>query len=126
MINFFKKIPPEWTLRLGLGLMYLYSSYDIFFNTQQWKGYIPGWFFNAIIPIMTIDTYLKLQAIGEFAIALVLLAWFLPKRAVFIASFLAAFEILSILIFVGIDRTTFRDIGLLGAAVGLFLIQEIL
>ncbi len=122
-MNFINKIQAEWPLRLGLGLMYLYSSYDIFYHTQNWKGYIPQWFFHLIIPIMSIDLYLKLQAVGEFVIALLFLAWFSGKWGVRIAAILSTIEMLAIILLSGIDNVTFRDIGLLGASLSLLIIS---
>ena len=55
--------------------------------------------------------------------AAVFLAWFLPRGAIRIASGLAALEIAGILLFTGIDLITFRDIGLLGAALALFFLS---
>ncbi|MBI3442245.1 MAG: hypothetical protein HY007_00525 [Candidatus Sungbacteria bacterium] len=115
---------PEWMLRLGLGLVYLYSSYDIFYNTQQWKSYVSPWLFHLITPVMPLDIFLKVQATGEFILALVLIARFFGARGVRIAALLATLEMAFILLFVGIDRITFRDIGLLGAALALFFMQR--
>ncbi|MBI3421199.1 MAG: hypothetical protein HY006_03985 [Candidatus Sungbacteria bacterium] len=96
--NLLKKISPEWPLRLGLGLMYLYSSYDIFYNTQQWKSYIPPWLFHLITPIISLDLFLKVQAIGEFVLALLLIAWFSGTRGVRVAAVLATVEMAFILL----------------------------
>lgn len=123
MTNIFKKLNPEWPLRVGLGLMYLYSSYDIFYHPQVWKGYIPSWFFHLITPVMSIDFYLKIQAVGEFAIAVFFFAWFLGKWGVRVAAFLSSVEMAAILLMVGIDNIVFRDLGLLGASVALFIIS---
>lgn len=120
-MKFSLKVSAEWPLRLGLGIMYLYSGYDIFFNTQQWKGYIPSWFFHIITPITSLDSYLRVQAIGEIALAIIFVSWFLPRRIVLIAAMLASIEMAFILLFVGIDRVTFRDIGLLGGTLAILL-----
>jgi len=122
-MNILKKLNPEWPLRLGLGLMYLYSSYDIFYHIQNWKGYIPSWFFHLVTPIMPLDLYLKLQAVGEFMIALLFLAWFSGTRGVRIAALFSSIEMVAILLMVGIDNIVFRDIGLLGASVALLIIS---
>lgn len=66
-----------------------------------------------------IEMYLRLQGIGEFIIGVLFLAWFLGKLGPRIAAILSVLEIASILLFVGIDLITFRDIGLLGAALAL-------
>ena len=118
-----KKIQPEWTPRIGLGLMYLYSGYDLIAEPQHWYGFIPGWLERAASSVASLDAYLKMQGAGELAIGCVLLAWFLPRRAARAAACLAALEMAGILLFVGIDAITFRDLGLLGGMSALFLIM---
>lgn len=121
---FLRKSNPEWPLRLGLGAMYLYSGYDLFVNPRHWYGFVPQWFSRAIVPEVfpSIDSYLKLQGAGEFLVGLVFLAWFLRRRWVRAAAFLAVVEMALILVFTGVDPITFRDIGLLGAAFALLVI----
>ena len=121
-MNFLKKINPEWPLRLGLGLMYLYSSYDIFYNTEIWKSYVPPWFFHLITPIMPLGLYLKIQSVGEFIMALLFLAWFSGRRGLQIVSALATFEMAGILLSSKLHNIIFRDIGLLGASIALLII----
>ena len=125
-MRLFAKIRPEWLLRLGFGAMYLYSGYDFLANPQHWYGFVPQWFSRAIVPgvFPTIDMYLRFQGAGEFLLGLVFLAWFLPWRWLRLAAFLAALEMALIIFFVGVDPITFRDIGLLGAALALFVIAS--
>lgn len=120
---FLQKFKPEWALRLGLGLMYIYSGFDLFYYPYHWYGFVPKWFSQIVNQVATVDAYLRLQGIGEFIIGLLFLAWFGGKWGVRIASALAALEMALIIIFVGIDPITFRDIGLLGAAVAIFVIS---
>ncbi len=115
MMNALKKINPEWSLRLGLGMMYLYSGYDLFAKPQHWYGFVPSWFSQAVTHIAAIDTYLRVQGMGEMAIGFVFLAWFLPRSCIRVGSLLTILEMALIILFVGIDPITFRDIGLLGA-----------
>ena len=117
-----QKINPVWMLRLGLGLMYLYSGYDLIANPQHWYGFVPRWFSQATTQIASIETYLRLQGAGELALGGLFLAWFLPRSGVRMASILAAGEMALILLFVGVDPITFRDIGLLGTAVALIAV----
>jgi len=119
---FLQKIRPEWALRLGLGLMYLYSGTDLFYNPDTWVGFLPRWFSDFVTGIMSLEAYLRFQGIGEFIIGLLFLAWFSGTWGVRIAAILASLEMVFILIFVGIDPITFRDIGLLGAALALVII----
>ncbi|MEK7108572.1 MAG: hypothetical protein AAB844_00465 [Patescibacteria group bacterium] len=116
------KLRPEWALRLGLGTMYLFSAYDIWKHPTAWYWAIrplPQALQVIINNQIGLDRYLKFQAAGEFVLALVFLAWFLPRRFLRLAAFLAALEMALILVFVGVDGITFRDIGLLGAALAL-------
>lgn len=119
------KMNPEWLLRLGLGAMYLYSGYDLFVNPRHWYGFVPAWFSRAIVPEVfpSIDVYLKLQGAGELLIGLLFLAWFLRRRWVRVAALAAVAEMALIIGFVGVDPITFRDIGLLGAALALLALS---
>lgn len=123
-MNFLQRIKPEWALRLGLGLMYLYSGYDLFYNPRHWYGFIPQWFSGLLGgELSVINAYLRLQGAGEFIIGLLFLAWFSGVRGVRLASALAALEMALILLFVGIDPITFRDIGLLGGAIAILIMS---
>jgi len=113
------RIKPEWALRVGLGLMYLYSGFDLFYNPEHWYGFVPKWISRTV----QADIFLRAQGVGELVIGLLFLAWFAGRRGVFIASGFAALEMFLILISVGVDPITFRDIGLLGAAAALFLLN---
>lgn len=123
MNNLLQKFKPEWALRLGLGLMYIYSGFDLFYYPHHWYGFVPRWFSQIVNQVSSIDGYLRLQGVGEFVIGLLFLAWFGGKLGVRIASILAVLEMALIIVFVGIDPITFRDIGLLGAAVAIFVIS---
>ena len=121
-MNFLRKFNPEWSLRLGFGLMYLYSGSNLFFNPQHWYGFVPLWFSRIVTTIIPLETYLRVQGVGEFMIGLLFLAWFLGVWGVRLASLAAVLEMALIIILVGINLITFRDIGLLGAAVALLVI----
>lgn len=116
-----QKIGPVWPLRAGLGLMYLYSGYDLIANPFHWYGFVPRWFSQAVSPVLPLEQYLRLQGAGEVALGFLLLAWFLPPMLTRLAAAAAAVEMAGILLLVGIDPITFRDIGLLGAAVALLM-----
>lgn len=101
--------------------MYLYSGYDLFVKPYHWYGFVPQWFSQMVTQVTAIDNYLRIQGIGEALIGVLLLAWFLPSIAVRVASFIMILEMGMIFLFVGIDPITFRDIGLLGAALALLI-----
>ena len=122
-MNFLQKMNPAWSLRLGLGIMYLYSGFDLFYHPSHWYGFVPKWFSQTVIQVAPIEAYLKIQGIGEMVIGLLFLAWFFGARGARIASALAMLEMAAILIFFGVDPITFRDIGLLGASAALFIMS---
>ena len=118
-----ERFRPEWPLRIGLGLMYVYSGFSLIRQPLDWQGFLPMWFTDAVGRILPLTAYLKIQGAGELVIAAVFLAWFLPRRIVRIVAGFTVLELAGILLFTGIDLITFRDIGLLGAAMALFLLS---
>ncbi len=114
-------IHPAWPLRIGLGLMYLYSGIGFLHNPLDWQGFLPTGFAAVVERVIPLSAYLAFQGIGELALAAVFLGWFLPLMAVRIAAVAAALEFTGILFLTGLDLVTFRDIGLLGAALTLAL-----
>ena len=122
-MNLLKKISPEWSLRLGTSVMYLYSGQDIFRYPTAWTWALPYWFTQAVSSIMPIETYLKIQGIGEIVMALALLAWFLKPQILKYFALLSVLEMAGILLLSPPSQfgITFRDIGLLGGSIALFL-----
>lgn len=126
-MNILSKLNPAWILRLGLAGMYLFSAYDIYNHPTGWYWAIrplPQSLQVLINNQIGLDRYLRFQAISEFTLALLFLAWFLPRRVVRWVALLAALEMILILWLVGIDSITFRDIGVLGAALALAVIYS--
>lgn len=122
---FLNKISVEWSLRLGLGVMYLYSGFDLMKHPGSWHWALPYWLSQAIQKFVALDTYLRFQGLVEILMALVLLAWFLKPKLVFWVALISTLELLGILILAFIPfkeanfLITFRDIGLLGASLAL-------
>ncbi|OGZ97028.1 MAG: hypothetical protein A2679_01980 [Candidatus Sungbacteria bacterium RIFCSPHIGHO2_01_FULL_54_26] len=116
---FLQRMHPERVLRLGLGFTFLYSGWDLISNPYDWYGFVPAWFSAVVTPVMPLEMFLRVQGVGELLLAAALLAWFLPRRIVQIAAMLAVVHLFVILVGVGIDPVTFRDVGLLGAAIAL-------
>ncbi|MDP3697148.1 MAG: hypothetical protein Q8R55_03905 [Candidatus Taylorbacteria bacterium] len=129
MNKFLSKITPEWALRGGLGVMYIYSGIDILRHPTAW--------FWAVRPILKwfpasmqaslgqpdfMKKFLLSQGVVEVVFAVVLLAWFLPKKYSKWVAALTTLEMAGILFVIPIDAVTFRDFGLLGAGLALFLI----
>lgn len=129
MNKFLSKITPEWSLRTGLGVMYLYSSIDIIRHPTGWFWAVRPLF--RFLPLSAqasftkpafMSNLLRVQGAIEIIFAIILLAWFLPKKyAKWVAGF-TALEMAGILFLIPIDAVTFRDFGLLGAGLALFLI----
>lgn len=129
MNKFLSKITPEWSLRVGLGVMYLYSGIDIVRHPTAW--------FWAVRPVLKwlpsgmqvtwgqpafLKQFLISQGVLEIIFAIVFLAWFLPKKFAKWVAALTALEMAGILVLIPIDAGTFRDFGLLGGGLALFLI----
>lgn len=113
----------EWSLRLGLAGTYLYSGLDLVRHPTAWHWAVRSLpdFFQSMINAVGIDRYLQLQGVSELVFAAVFLAWFLPQKIVRIVAALTALEMLAIILMVGINNSgVYRDIGLFGAATGLF------
>jgi len=124
MLNLLQKFTPQFFLRLGLGAMFVYSGSDILLHPTGWIWAIRGLpvaFQNAINAVGVVN-YLRVQGAGELLLAAAFLGWFLPFWTVRSAALLAAIEMAGILLFVGVDAQTFRDIGLFGAAMALWIL----
>ena len=125
-MNFISKISPEWSLRVGIGIMYLHSGFDILFHPTAWHWALPYWLQQMIGAVMPIDTYLRVQGAIELAMAFFLLAWFLKKDTlVQYIALLSTLEMAAILFLAFVPwneanfSITFRDIGLLGGSLAL-------
>lgn len=121
-MTFFQKFSPGLVLRLGLGLTYLYSGFQLFSQPGLWRSFLPIWYANFIDGILPVETYLRLQGVTEVVMGLLFLAWFSGGWGVRIAAAYMVLEMAFILAFTGIDLITFRDIGLLAAALALLII----
>lgn len=129
MLNkYLSKLTPEWALRVGLGAMYVYSGIDIIRHPTSWfwavrplLKWLPGSMQASLGVPEVMTKYLFFQGIGELVLAALFLAWFLPKYLVKWAALLSVLEFAGILILLPIDAITFRDIGLLGAFIALWL-----
>ena len=75
MLPLLKKIQPEWVLRLGLGLTFLYSGADLFYHPENWLGFIPVWFTESVGTILPAGVFLRVQGVGEFVLGLLFLAY---------------------------------------------------
>ncbi len=114
-----KKTIALWALRLGLAGVYAYTSYSLIRYPGDWIGYLPVWL-QQMLPV-TPEIYLRFQGAVEAMLAAALVAG-IGMRWV---AAIAALEMTGIILGYGIDGASFRDIGLLGAAVALFFLASI-
>ncbi len=106
----------------------MYSGMDILRHPTAW--------FWAVRPILKwfpvsmqttlgqpafMKKFLLSQGVIEIIFAFVLLAWFLPKKYAKWVAGLTTLEMAGILFLIPIDAVTFRDFGLLGGGLALFL-----
>ena len=115
------RIRTEWPLRLGCGFVNLYSGFFLLTDPVRYYKYVPGWLSHVTNAVTSLDAYLRLQGIGEMMIAICLLGWFFPRWCVRVAAMLFTVQMTVILIFAGVDAVTFRNVGLVGAALALLI-----
>jgi hypothetical protein len=115
------KFKPSLFLRLGLGVMYVYSGWDLIRHPDNWAWAVRGLpeVLQNLINQVGVNNFLFGQGVGELILAALFLGWFWPRGLVRLAAWLAALQLAAILWLVGVDNTTFRDLGLLGAALAL-------
>ncbi|MBI4994785.1 hypothetical protein HZC21_04050 [Candidatus Peregrinibacteria bacterium] len=107
--------------------MYVFSGQDLMRHPTAWHWAMPLWLREMISSVVSLNTYLKFQGAVEIIFALVLLAWFLKPVIVRIVAALSTLELIGILIlaFAPWNETnfliTFRDIGLVGASLALWI-----
>ena len=109
MNKFLSKITPEWALRAGLGAMYVYSGIDIIRHPTAWYWAVRPllkWFpasvqANLGQPEM-LNRYLVFQGIVELVLAILLLAWFLPKFLARWSALITTLEFAAILLLIPI------------------------
>lgn len=113
--------PSYWILRAGIGFVYLYSGWGLFFHPDNWSFFVPAWMMNFLETIgISLNTYLQFQGSVEFLMGVALLAWFMRGSLIAFVAAMTALEMAAILLFYGVDVITFRDIAILAAALALF------
>jgi uncharacterized membrane protein YphA (DoxX/SURF4 family) len=94
--------------RLGLAFVLLYAAIQSLLFPDDWIGFVP----SGIEVVISRDTFLRWHAVLELiaGISLVL------GRGVLLSTAFAALNMLGIMLAVGVDSVTFRDVGLLSLA----------
>jgi len=103
---------PLVLLRFGLGLVFLYAGAHALAYADGWLEFVPSWV-AAVIPLRS---FLFFHSVGTVLLGALLIA---NVKTHWLA-LIAALDLFAILAFAGIDETTFRDFGLLMAALALF------
>lgn len=120
----------EWPIRIGTGIMYLYSGFDLFLHPNAWKWAIPPWLDEIISSVVAINTYIKFQGLVEIVIALMLFAWFLKPVIVKYVALISALEMAAIILLAflpfkeSVFFIVFRDIGVLGGSLALYFVLK--
>ena len=108
---------PTLLLRAGLVFVFAYAGVSTLHNPDSWTTFVP----NFVIHIMSPVTFLKLFAIFELVLALVLASGQYVRYAAGLAALslagLVAFNLNSLIV-------TFRDVGLVFMAVALFFLEK--
>jgi uncharacterized membrane protein YphA (DoxX/SURF4 family) len=95
----------------GVGAAFLWIGLDIFSNSDVWIGYLPE-----VVPgDIPRETALRIVGVVNIVIGVSFVLRLWQK----LAAFIAVLELIGILINSGIDATSIRDVGLLGAALAL-------
>lgn len=106
----------ERLLGLGLGFTFLYAGISSLTDPRPWIGFFPEWTEAIAAPA----ALLVVHGIVQIIVGATLAGGFVLR----VASAVAVLDLAAIVVFYGIDAVTFRDVGLLVAAVTLFLIAR--
>lgn len=99
-------------LQIGLTFVFLYAAASAFISPDNWIGFLPGF----TDPFISRSILLKLFSTFEIVLAL----WLLSSWKLLYSSLIAALMLAGITVFnLGILDVTFRDIGLVFAALSL-------
>ncbi len=127
MTSPFSKINPAWVLRAFLGLTFLYSGLDMTRSPGAWTWITSGApvsVQNFIHTVGGANNFVRGLGYVELVFVALFLIPLFPRIFVKIAALLAGIELSLIVLSVGITATTFRDIGLIGAAFSLFILLQ--
>jgi len=124
-----RKIRPEAPLRVGLAATFIYSGLGLIRHPESWVwalkpllSMLPENLYIFVSETIGVERLLQLQGGMELIFAIVLLAWFIPKKTMRIFALFISLEFAVILGVSGLNDITFRDLGLLGAALSLLVI----
>lgn len=102
-------------VRLAIGGLFLWFGIDKLLHPEHWFGWIPPWF-AARLPV-SVGLFLFANGIFEISIAIALLA----GRFTRLAAAAAGVFMTGIVLTLGANEVTIRDVGLIGGALAVFL-----
>jgi hypothetical protein len=103
-------------IQVGLAFVFAWTGFLILKDTSSWAGILRGSWINRFLPVAP-EKIMRGTAFFDIAIGL----WLLSGLYLWLSALLAALHLLSVLLVTGIMAPSYRDVGLLAAAVGLCL-----
>ncbi len=104
-------------LRVGLAIVFLYAAVSSLQHPLSWAGFLPSFTTKLVDPVLAI----RLLAVYEVALA----AWLLSGKYVQYGALLCAATLAGIILVNPAQLIiTFRDIGLVFAAVALYFAEQ--
>ena len=104
-------------LRIGLGISFIYTSYFILKSEDHWADGIKPWA-KRLLPVAP-ERFMASVAVYDLMQGL----WLISGWYLWIAAAIATLHLIQVLIGAGINDSTYRDIGLMGAALAVFLLS---
>lgn len=102
-------------LRVGMAITFLWIGILILKDPEAWAGFIQPWM-RAVLPIPPVDIAFGTGFFDIFVGILLLIDFYS-----WLAALLGSLHLVLVLLAAGISEVTIRDIGLLAAAIALFL-----
>jgi len=104
-------------LRVGLAFVFIYAAVSAFLNQEAWIGYVPSFIGNTI----TRAYFLFAHDVINLSLGL----WLLSGKKQFYAAIVSCLALTGIILTnLGSFLVTFRDVGLLMAAVALAVMSK--
>lgn len=115
--NYDAMIPTAFlVIQLGLAFVFLWTGVLIFRDTPSWAGILRGSWVARFLP-MPPESAMRGTAVLDMVIGL----WLLTGIFLWLSSLLAALHLVSVLLVTGIFAPSYRDVGLLAAALALLI-----